>query len=71
MGKTKSDAEKIETLKRRYKKQNDYINKTFDRVSVTLPAGTKQKIIDNAGGLSVNAFIKSAVLEKIERLEKK
>ena len=30
---------------KQYKRQNDYIKNTFDRVSVTLPKGTKEKIV--------------------------
>ena len=70
MGRIKSDAEKLETLKNRYKKQNEYIEKSFDRVSVTLPRGTKERITAAAGGASVNAFIKSAIFEKLENIEK-
>ena len=66
MGKIKSDTEKLETLKKRYKKQNEYIEKTFDRVSVALPNGTKKRIQKNKSGLSVNAFIKDAILKALE-----
>ena len=66
MGKIKTDAEKLQTLKNRYKKQNDYIEQKFDRVSVTLPKGTKERM--SAAGVSVNSFIKSAIIEKLESL---
>ena len=66
MGKIKTDEEKLQTLKNRYKKQNDYIEQKFDRVSVTLPKGTKERIA--AAGVSVNSFIKSAIIEKLESI---
>ena len=56
----------LEKLQKRYKRQNDYIEKTFDRVSVTLPKGTKTRIQKNNSGLSVNAFIKYAILKALE-----
>lgn len=58
------DAEKAEKalqlLQKRYKRQNDYIKESFDRVSVTLPKGTKEKI-KNAGFASVNGFINELI----------
>lgn len=56
----------LQKLQKRYKRQNDYIEKTFDRVSVTLPKGTKKRIQKNKNGLSVNAFIKDAILKALE-----
>ena len=52
---------------KQYKRQNDYIKNTFDRVSVTLPKGTKEKII--ASGDSVNGLINRLVKEYLEKID--
>jgi hypothetical protein len=51
---------------KQYKRQNDYIKNTFDRVSVTLPKGTKEKIV--ASGDSVNGLINRLVKEYLEKI---
>ena len=51
-------------LEKQYARQNDYIKKNFDRVSVTLPKGTKERIA--ATGESVNGFINRLVAEALE-----
>ncbi len=51
-------------LEKQYKRQNEYIKKNFDRVSVTLPAGTKDKI--TAKGESINGYISRLVLSDLE-----
>lgn len=51
----------IETLQKRYKRQNDYIKNSFDRVSITLPKGTKDRI--KATGNSLNGLINELVLK--------
>lgn len=61
-----SDAKKI--LERQYRRQNDFIKENYDRVSVTLPKGCKDRI--KATGASINDFVKNAVLEKLATLEK-
>ena len=63
------DAEKAKKiLEKQYKRQNEYIKNSFDRVSVTLPKGTKERI--TATGESVNGFIKRVVLDELQKLEK-
>lgn len=51
---------------KQYKRQNDYIKNTFDRVSVTLPKGTKEKIV--ASGDSVNGLINRLVKDYLEKI---
>ena len=51
-------------LEKQYARQNDYIKKNFDRVSVTLPKGTKERI--TATGESLNGFINRLVAEALE-----
>lgn len=47
------------TLQKQYKRQNNYIKENFDRVTVTLPKGTKNRILNT--GESLNGFVNSAV----------
>ena len=55
-------------LRKQYKRQNDFIKENYDRVSLTLPKGTKERIKE--AGYTVNSFIKLATLEKLEEVEK-
>lgn len=55
------------TLEKQYKRQNEYIKNTFDRVSVTLPKGTKERI--TVTGESINGFINRVVAQELQRLE--
>lgn len=54
-------------LSTRYKKQNEYIKNTYDRLSVTVPKGTKDRIKDT--GFSMNEFINVAILKYLEEVE--
>lgn len=56
------------TLEKQYKRQNDYIKQKYDRVSVTLPKGTKKRIA--AAGETLNGFINRVILEELERIGK-
>lgn len=56
-----------ERLERQYKRQNEYIKNNFDRVSVTLPVGTKERI--KATGESINGFVCRLVVGELSRLE--
>ncbi len=56
----------LDRQKKQYARQNDFIKNSYDRVSVTLPKGTKQRITDT--GQSVNAFINNAVMEKLNTI---
>ena len=56
-----------EVLDKMYKRQNKYIAENYDRVSLTLPKGTKQRITSK--GETVNGFINRIVLAELERLE--
>lgn len=57
-----------EYLSKRYKTQNDKIKENYDRISVVLPKGTKEKI-KALTGLSCNAYINNLVMADLERLE--
>lgn len=64
----KTDAEKLDSLYKRYDRQNEYIKNNYDRISVTFPKGTKERI-KNAGFPSVNAFINEVVASALKQLE--
>ena len=55
----------LERQTKQYKRQNDFIKNSYDRVSVTLPKGTKERITDT--GQTINAFINDAVMEKLNK----
>lgn len=54
------ERQKLEKLNARYKKQNEAIKEKYDRVSVTLPKGTKERI--QAKGETVNGYITRLVI---------
>ena len=54
-------------IEKQYKRQNAYIKDNYDRISVTLPKGTKDRI--KAAGYSANGYIVSLVLADLERKE--
>ena len=64
--KTKEELKK-EANQRYGVKHNQYIKETFDRVSVALPKGTKEKI--TSMGFTVNGFINEAVRVMLEAQE--
>ena len=52
------------------KKQNEWINKAYDRINLTVPKGGKAVIqahVDTHGHNSVNSFINEAINEKMAR----
>lgn len=53
--------------------QNKYIQKTYDRINLTVPKGEKETIQAHASdmGESVNAFINRAIRETMERDKEK
>lgn len=54
-------------LEKQYKRQNEHIKENYDRVSITLPKGTKDRI--KSTGESINAYISRLVLEDLKRME--
>ena len=61
------DMKALENYKRRVKAQNERIKESYDRISVTLPKGTKERI--QAQGLTINGFVNQLALAELERLE--
>lgn len=57
----------IENYKSRVKRQNEKAKENYDRISVMLPKGTKDRI--QAQGLTINSFVNQLVLEKLDELE--
>lgn len=58
----------IENYKSRVKRQNEKAKENYDRISVTLPKGTKDRI--QAQGLTINGFVNQLVLDQLDELEK-
>lgn len=56
------NAKKI--LQKQYNRQNEFIKNNYDRISVTLPKGTKERIA--ATGESVNGFINRLVAAALD-----
>lgn len=56
--------EAIERLEKQYKRQNEHIKENYDRVSITLPKGTKERI--KAKGETVNGYITKLVLSALD-----
>lgn len=46
---------------------NRYISGHYDRISLTLPKGSKEHILKAGNGAPVNTFIREAINEKLIR----
>lgn len=57
--------------KRQQASVNRYIDKAYDRINLTVPKGDKERIEAHAAGRgeSVNAFIRRAITETMDRDE--
>lgn len=64
-----SGKEAKKRLEKQYKRQNEHIKSNYDRVSITLPKGTKDRIKEQWE--SVNGYITALVLEDLDRREGK
>lgn len=69
--KEKKELERLQALenrlKARQKQSNDIIKANYDRVTATLPKGTKDRI--TGAGYTVNGLINFLVLEFLKKLE--
>ena len=54
-----------ERLEKQYKRQNEHIKENYDRISITLPKGTKERI--KSKGESINGYITRLVLTDLEK----
>ena len=61
------EREKLERLNNRIKKQNQAIKENYDRVSIILPKGTKERI--TATGKSINGLINELVIDYLNGIE--
>lgn len=64
-----SGKEAQKRLEKQYKRQNEHIKNNYDRISITLPKGTKERI--HKTGESINGYITALVLADLERRERK
>lgn len=64
----KTPKEALQTLQKQYARQNEFIKNNYDRVSVTLPKGTKERILQT-GAASVNSYIVNLVLRSLDMAE--
>lgn len=64
----KTGKEALKMLEERYKKQNQFIKDNYDRISITVPKGTKQWIKENTG-MSCNAFFNELFAEYKNRID--
>ena len=61
-------ANKVDSkLQKKYARQNEYTNNHYDRVSVVLPKGAKERI--KATGETINSFIATAVMNRLLEIE--
>jgi len=56
-----------EKREKQLKRQNEYIKNNFDRLSITAPKGTKEKIKDL--GFSINEYINMLIEKDLENRE--
>ena len=54
-----------ERLEKQYKRQNEHIKENYDRISITLPKGTKERI--KSKGESINGDITRLVLTDLDK----
>ena len=54
-----------ERLEKQYKRQNEHIKENYDRISITLPKGTKERI--KSKGASINGYITRLVLTDLNK----
>ena len=63
--------EAIQRLKRQYKRQNDYNREKYDRLTLTVPKGTRERIeAAKAPGESVSRYAIRAILAQLDRDER-
>ena len=54
-----------ERLEKQYRRQNEHIKENYDRISITLPKGTKERI--KSKGESINGYITRLVLTDLDK----
>jgi hypothetical protein len=62
----------VERLQRQYERQNKYIKEKYDRIVMTMPKGSKDRIKASLEpGESINAFISGLIEKELKKREKK
>lgn len=65
---TLTGKEAIERIQRQQERQNKHIKENYDRISVTLPKGTKEQI--KTLGMTANGYINQLVNADLEKRNK-
>ena len=63
----KEENDMLQSYKDRIKRQNDAVRNNYDKISCTIPKGTKDKI--RSHGYSVNTFVNEAIRRYLAYLE--
>lgn len=63
----KEENDMLQSYKDRIKRQNDTVKNNYDKISCTIPKGTKDKI--RSHGYSVNTFVNEAIRRYLAYLE--
>lgn len=48
-----------------YKRQNEHIKNNYDRISITLPKGTKERILRKED--SINGYVNRLIMQDLEK----
>lgn len=48
-----------------YKRQNEHIKNNYDRISITLPKGTKERILQRED--SINGYVNRLIMQDLEK----
>lgn len=48
---------------KQYKRQNEHIRNNYDRVSITLPKGTKERILQREN--SINGYVNRLIMQDL------
>lgn len=61
---SEKDIEQLERMRRRIKRQNEHIKSNYDRITCTVPIGTKERIA--AAGESINGLVNRLLAQYFE-----
>ena len=50
---------------KQYKRQNEHIRNNYDRASITLPKGTKERILQKED--SINGYVNRLIMQDLEK----
>jgi hypothetical protein len=50
---------------KQYKRQNEHIKNNYDRISITLPKGTKERILQRED--SINGYVNRLITQDLEK----